>query len=62
MTRPDHTMSPMLDGRASRWLIALTPAALGGVILAAEASDGELAIAVGGAVYAVALLALRRYS
>jgi hypothetical protein len=36
------TQNPMLD-RPSRWLIPLIPVALGGVILVAEATDGEVA-------------------
>lgn len=55
MTRPHNAMPPMLDPRASRWLIPLMPAALGGVILVAEATDGELA---GGLAWFAVLAAL----
>jgi hypothetical protein len=37
------TQNPMLDGRASRWLVPLAPALLGAVILVAEAGDDDLA-------------------
>jgi hypothetical protein len=46
MTRPDsskHQRPPITDGWRSWWLMALIPVGLGAVVLAAEATDGELA-------------------
>jgi Na+/melibiose symporter-like transporter len=44
---PEQQRSPLTDGWRSWWLMALTPVALGAVILAAEATNGELASGLG---------------
>jgi hypothetical protein len=61
MTRPENPTSPVPNRGPASWLMPLVPAALGGVILVAEATDGDLGSGLAWFAILVAIAALLRF-